>query len=146
MGKKNIPDLHGRLHRQTTSDPVAGANWTQTVPTNRRWQILTVRYQLITDITAPLRRTYLAASAGATETYRIPSASTQAASLTNNYLWMVGTIREAAAINLFSFQLMPPNIILPEGSTIQSATDNLAPGDQYDSIFIYVMEWIEQIA
>lgn len=132
----------GMLRSITGTDPAAGAEISETVPTGARWRLHSLVVTLVTDATVATRvpRLFLDSGSGIYAKYNGPS--TQAASLTVAY--QTGNLGEAVTGSGSAAHLpMPSDTRLAAGYTIDSATVNLQAGDNYGAPVMLVEEWLE---
>jgi hypothetical protein len=133
----------GVIRSITGTNPAAGAEVSETVPTNARWRPIAVRLTLVTDATVSSRVVTVTLDDGATVYLQVPSAVAQTASLTNSYnlgadMIQIGAITTAILIPL------PAELYMPAGHRIRSLTTNLQAGDNYGAPQLLVEEWIEE--
>lgn len=129
----------GTLKVVSGSDPAAGAEVSDTVPAGKAWRVISVLVALVTSATVATRRTHLVIDDGTTTFYRRGSNATQAASLTQNYLFC-GEGPEASARGTFVADPLP-QIDLPAGARIKTVTENIQAGDDYGAPQYYVEEY-----
>lgn len=132
----------GVIRSITGTDPAAGAEWSETVPTNARWRLINVRAALVTDATVANRIPAITIDDGTTIVFAMPSHANQAASLTFTYHGF------AAATNGFASGLtiavpIPPDLVILPGWRVRSVTSALQAGDNWGAPQLWVEEWIE---
>jgi hypothetical protein len=124
------------------ADPAAGAEFSETVPTNARWRLLGVDVALVTDATAANRTQRLIIDDGATIVAEITPAVAQTATLTWRYSYARNVQRGVdPGGTLINAPL--PDAWLMGGYRVRSATTNLQAGDNYGAPQLWVEEWIE---
>jgi len=133
----------GLLRSITGTDPAAGVNIIETVPTNARWQLHLMRAVLVTDITAVDRRGDFVLDDGATTLFLLFGATTQAASLTYTYQ-LAEYEYIPAVVGTYVQYSLPSFGKLLQGWRIRIATDNLQAGDNWGAPQLEVEEWIEE--
>jgi hypothetical protein len=135
-------DGAGALRSVTGTNPAAGAEVSETVPTGARWRLRGLRAQLVTDATVATRRVHLVVDDGTNTLIDQALADTQTASLTRNYnLAPYQYAPAAAAAEIYG--PLPGDLVLRPGWRVRTATDNLAVGDNWGAPQLYVEEWQE---
>ena len=117
--------------------PVAGAEWTWTGPTDRLLSLSTVYGKLVSSTTAGVRRPSLVIkNRNDTVLARIDATATQGATKTHHWTWAKGvTNTVATTVGL----LLPlPDIMLPGASTISVTTVAIAATDQWETVALLV--------
>jgi hypothetical protein len=132
----------GCIRRVEGSNPAAGAEFLETVPTNARWRLLGVKVDLVTDATAANRELVLTLDDGANVLAEIPAGVNHTASQNRTYSFFIGAQRGAGATALVVNNALP-DAMLMGGYRIQSETRNLQAGDDYGAPRLWVEEWIE---
>jgi hypothetical protein len=132
----------GALRSLAGSDPAAGAEIAETVPTGARWRLQSLRAALVTDATAANREVAIAFDDGTNTYAEAHSGVNQAASLTRQYTAAIAGIRGAAATGT-GILLAIPAVILPAGHRIRTSTTNLQAGDNWGAPRLLVEEWLE---
>lgn len=127
----------------TGTDPAAGSEIVETVPTNARWRLYGIRFTLVTDATVATRRVTLNVDDGATVGLQLWNANGQTAGLTFLYeSHQVG--HQAAAVSSREFIPLAAAIDLFQGWRILTSTVNIQAGDNYGAPILYVEEWLEE--
>jgi hypothetical protein len=134
-------DGRGFLRSFTGTDPAAGVEISETVPTGARWRLVSMSFTFTTDATVANRfpvitlddgaLVYCSSSVGAAVT------ATQAARISAGAFGTVNT----ATVTGFLIPL-PPDVILPAGHRIRTATVSFQAGDNYAAPQLLVEEWI----
>lgn len=120
----------GALRSVTGTDPAAGAEISETVPTSTRWRVRALSCQLVTDATAANREVSLVIDDGATTIFTSPAGFTHTASLTRRYSAApIGA--QTAPTQGTDRQIVIPDLELPAGARIRTVTTNLQAGDNY---------------
>lgn len=132
----------GVIRSITGTDPAAGAEISETVPTNARWQLLAIRFTLVTDATVANRRPNLQIDDGTTELARSTLQNDATAGATFHYSYQIGVQALAGAGNYFSAHIVS-RTYLSGGFRIRTATTNLQAGDNFGAPQLLVEEWIE---
>lgn len=133
----------GALRFIAGTDPAAGAEVSETVPTGARWKVKGVAVSLATDATATNRVPSLVFDNGTAVVAVSPIPAAITASLTVRCHWNHNSQLVGGIINSLYFQGMPMHIQLPAGSRIRTVTTNLQPGDNYAAPLLLVEEQIE---
>jgi hypothetical protein len=136
------PEGPGFTRLVTGTNPGAGIEIIETVPTNARWRLLSIAASLVTDATVTNRLPSLVLDDGASIYARIPAAAVQVASLTTLYTWAVGAVNNAVATSV-SAAPAPQGVMLMGGHRIRTLTANIAGGDDWGAPVYVVEEWIE---
>lgn len=136
-------DGAGFLQRIAVTTPAAGADWTQTVPTNARWRIRGVRATLTTSAAVANRNIALRILDGAGNVvFTMFGHQGIVASTGNVEDWSPGASTSTQTGNEF-YQALATDLQLFSGWVIQTGTQNLQAGDQWSAISLEVEEWIE---
>lgn len=138
----NPIDGPGRLRTVQGSNPAAGAEFIETVPTGARWQVLTVRAALVTDATVANRVVTFMFDDGTIDHWRTATAANQTASSSTTYIYGLGaTSVNQQGIIVMSAPASP--LVLPAGYRIRSNTSNLQAGDDWGAPILMIQEWLE---
>ncbi|MGB2711403.1 MAG: hypothetical protein WBC33_07785 [Conexibacter sp.] len=132
----------GLLRAVAGTDPGAGVEISQTVPTNTRWRYLAMRYQLVTDGTAANRWAIIVLDDGTNVYFQSEPTAAIVASTTRQFNIGNGTQRQALA-NADFMLTFPVDLRQPAGHRIRTATLNLQAGDNYAAPQLLVEEWLE---
>lgn len=125
------------------SNPAAGADWTVTVPTGARWQVQGVTATLATSATVATRvPQFEIRDAGGVLLYTQGGASVAAGVAASQFSWTGGVPQQAN--NQRAIEPLPDFCWLAQGMAIDTTTASIQVGDQWSSIRILVVEWIEQ--
>lgn len=139
----NTLDGGGALRSITGTTPAAGAEISETVPTNARWELLAFRFQNVTDANAGNRVVRLLIDDGTNIVAHSTSNVLQAASLTYTYGWIQGPMAgQVGQVNALAFGLMR-NALLGAGYRIRTIAATIQATDQYSLVQYLVREWIE---
>lgn len=124
------------------SNPAAGAEISEVVPTGARWRLLSLRASLVTSAAVANRLPILIFDNGATTFAVAPAAAVQTASLTVTYYWSVyGAL--SAGVSTFTNAMLPDYIVLMTGFRIKTATSALDGADDWGAPTYEIEEWIE---
>lgn len=130
-----------RIRSVTGSTPAAGAEISETVPTNVRWKILVFHGRLTTSVAVANRIPTFTIDDGANILFRSPNSSTQAASLAQQYSASPG-LNFLNDGNLLTIIPFPNEVFLATGFRIRTQTFSLQAADQWDQVQYLVQEWI----
>lgn len=134
-------DGAGVLRSITGTDPAAGVEISETVPAGARWRLLSLHTHLVTSATVANREVVFVFDDGATGYAEVPAGASQAATLTRQYSLTRGVQRFAVATSDV-LSVPAPDILLPAGHRIRTATANLQAGDDFTAPQLLVEEWI----
>lgn len=134
----------GQLRSIAGTDPAAGVEISETVPTNARWRLLAIRYALVTDSTVATRTSRIILDDGATIYHVAEFGATQAASATVNYGGAVHTAYKDSSIPTNNIMIPLPDLWLFQGHRIRTITNNLQAGDNHGAPQLLVEELIEE--
>lgn len=137
-------DGAGRLRSITGTDPAAGTQILETVPTNARWKLKTLRILLTTNGTVANRRLIVIIDDGAIEIWRVRTPVDQTASTARNYLYSMGRQKDTAFVTDEIHLPLPDDLVLFQGWRVRTITDNMQAGDNYGPPQLLVEEWIEE--
>jgi hypothetical protein len=133
----------GLLRSITGTDPAAGVEISETVPTNARWRLIAARFTFTTSVTVANRTVALVIDDGVNIYYAIVAPAAQAASVGIDY--NVGALGVQPALAFFNHWLpTPPDFLLLQGHRIRTVTQNLQVGDNFAAPQLFVEEWIEE--
>ncbi|MGH2626575.1 MAG: hypothetical protein ACRDHY_08000, partial [Anaerolineales bacterium] len=127
----------------TGTNPAAGVEISETVPTGARWALLTVAWSLVTSAAAGTRRSILVFVLAGTGYWRSPSPQSQGAGLTQNYFWSVGLPHETVLLASTPVGGLQPGQNLPETLQFVSVTENFDAADNYGAPVFTLHEWLE---
>lgn len=132
----------GMVRSIAGTNPAAGAEVSETVPTGRRWLLHSVRLTLVTDATATNRRVNVVIDDGVNTIMRIPSPTAQSANTTINYSFVnVGHAGFQGDSELCIHAPWP--LWLLEDWRIRTLTDNMGAGDNYAAPQLAVEELLD---
>ena len=121
------------------SDPAAGAEWSETVPTGKVWKLLAVRAALVTSAVAGNRRVSIVIDDGTNIIFAARDESVQAASLTHTYY---GTLAEARAVaDTDHYVQIPDGLWLAAGYRVRSSTTLIDVGDNWGAPVFTIEEF-----
>lgn len=132
----------GILRSIAGTDPAAGVEISETVPTGARWRLHGLVVPLVTNATAANRLVQVVVDDGTTIFNRFPAVAVQAASLTVQYsAAALGAASVAAGAD--NIILLPTPLDLLQGWRVRTVTTNLQAGDNFGAPQLRVEEWIE---
>lgn len=142
-GRQNLGvEGPGFLYSIALSNPAAGADWTQTVPTGARWRIRDITATLATSAAAGNRTPMLIWDDGANAFAQIGPSATEAPSSTTRWDW-IQTLPSLGNVVQGIQVFLPPDLILLAGWRLRTSTVNLGVADQWSGIRFLVEEWLE---
>lgn len=136
----NIPGP-GLYRVITGSTPSAGADISETVPANTRWELLAFRGLLTTSATVANRLTELTLDDGTTEYFRSGTSGQQAASIIGQHSFSQGFGLLNFDGNANWSQPLPPAVMLLPGHRIRTVTNNIQAADAWTAVRYQVREW-----
>jgi hypothetical protein len=132
----------GSLRAVQIANPAAGAEFSTAVPVGARWELVAITAQLVTAVAAANRAPAIQITDGAAHVLaNIPFVGTQAASLTQFYSAQEGGPAFQSGNN--NLTGLARNCKLLQGWTVGSLTTLIQAADQWQNIWLHVMEWIE---
>lgn len=139
----NSVDGRGLVRYITGTDPAAGAEISEEVPTFALWRVMGVSAQLVTDATVANRRPRLVLDdAGTRLLTESPATAAQAASLTRDYFWQQNMPHETNLTTTAIIAGVPTFAFLRPGDRIRTITENLQTGDNWGAPTLWIEEWI----
>jgi hypothetical protein len=132
----------GALRSITGTDPAAGAEISETVPTGARWRPLAMQFTLVTGITGTAQEVALVVDDGTAVYARVPVGTTQGASLTRRYAFFHSAPRNTLSQDV-TFNAPLPHVVLPAGHRLRTVTNDLGADDDYGAPQLLVEEWLE---
>lgn len=136
------PNAAGVVRAVVGSQPIAGAEMIEVVPTNARWRLFGVNVALVTDATAANREVVLTIDDGANILAEIPNGTNQVASTTRRYSF-ARNVQRASGATVLTHNNPVPDAILMGGYRIRTVTANIQATDLYGPARLWVEEWIE---
>lgn len=132
----------GAIRSIAGSNPAANTEIVETVPAGARWRLQSIRFALTTDATAANREVAITFDDGTTVYAEAHSGANQAASLTRQYTAARVGVRGAAATGT-GILIAIPDLVLPAGHRISTATTNRQATDDFGAPQLLVEEWLE---
>lgn len=146
----------GQIRTITGTNPAAGAEISETVPTNARWKLLSFTAVLVADGNASNRFANLVIDNGTTANRRagpMRQGVAQTASQTRTHIWSIGhgpMSRDADNItdtdSILVGYFMGDVGLLPPAARIRTITTGLLAGDNYAAPIFQVEEWVTQFS
>lgn len=135
-------DGQGMLRSVQGSDPAAGAEFSETVPTGARWRVSHIMVTLVTDGTAANRQVTLIIDDGTSGLTRSQLGLAMGATLTSPAIFGNWGFTTTGNSQAFVMPAILP-ITLPAAARIRTATLLLQAGDNFGPPQFLVEEWIE---
>lgn len=131
----------GLFRSITGTNPAAGAEITETVPTNALWRLYGLNVSFTADATVATRQAIFEITDGANAIVRTPSHVGMTAGL--GYRVQFGNYGTQNAITgSATYAVTPLDIRILAGYVIRTSTVSLQAGDDYGTPQYYVEEWI----
>jgi len=134
----------GLLRVISGTNPAAGNEVIEIVPTNARWRLLSLGVGFVTDATVASRQVRLRITDGTQEIALVPATASQAESTTRSYWFVAGYPNTPGLQSGVVYSFIPTDYFIPQGGTIETKTANLQAGDNYGTPILVVEEWIEE--
>lgn len=121
--------------------PGAGSEIVQVVPGGVMWEVLSLRYTLVTSaVVANRNSTLRLLDNDNVQVVRLNPAGSAAASTNNTFCWAAGLGQNSTLSVIASGLPVPPLVALP-GWTISTLTANIDAADAYSAVVLMVREW-----
>ena len=130
----------------TGTNPAAGGEISETVPTGARWTVWAIRATLVTGASGGSQAPRIAYDDGSTTFYEGHCHSLQGANISRTYHWSIAGPDIADVISSARNQSIPAGLWLPAGSRILTATANLGVDDDWGAPTLSVGELLEAAA
>jgi len=132
----------GWIRSVVGTNPAAGVEISETVPTSAHWRLVSFLYALATSATAANRYSSLKILDPSYVVVQIDPPALQPAS--TNHLYNYGpSLPSRPLVIRCHLSPLPENLVLRPGWVITTFTDDLQAGDDYSPPFLIVEEWIE---
>lgn len=133
----------GAIRTITGTNPAAGVDFSETVPTGARWEFLSIRAQLVTSAAAGTRNPLLNMATSGVEFVRSTPPIGFGPSITAECAWGAG-MPSVSQAGYNGFQSgTPVSLQLPAAATVSAATSGLDAGDNWGAPTYAVREWLE---
>ena len=142
--QEGFTEGEGLVLHVTGTNPAAGAEISETVPTNVKWILRSIAVVFDTDANAANRVPKLHIKDGAVKLHIFPGETAIVANDVKNVIWEGGLgtpSRESGADMVYP---MSPNMELFQGWVIATSTSALQVGDDYSAPAMVVEEWIQE--
>lgn len=133
----------GNIRAFTGTAPAVGAVISETVPTNARWKLRAIQTTLFTSAVAGARQVDVRITVGGFIVLECTSNVTQGPGTLAQYVFSLNPQRFAIADTEYE-QPLPPDLWLPQGSTIVVEARGMDAGDGFNAPHLYVEEWLEE--
>ena len=131
----------GHIRSITGTDPAAGAEILETVPTGALWQVHSVSVNFICDATVANRQPKIRFDDGSNFVFYGGFGANSVASENAQLCWAaVGAV--SASSNAGRLNQLPIDVRLPAGYRIRTATAAIQAGDDYGAPQLLVEEWM----
>jgi len=141
-GVQGSLDGAGALRSVTGTDPAAGAECSDTVPTGARWQLHAWNVQLVTSAVVANRAATIVIDDGANVLYQAGDGVVQTASTTIRHVFGEGVGFWGNPNGVF-LGTLPQKLQLLAGWRIRTITQAIDVGDNYGPPQLLVEEWME---
>lgn len=144
MDNYSEPLTNGLIQVITVPDPSAGANWSHLFANNFTYEIISVRFRLVTDSTVTTRNVGLQLVEVSNILLELMYVIGQPASDSVDWNFYHG----ATVVNNLGRALgtgpLPPRFTIHGNFILRSSIFNMVAGDQLSNIDIYHRRWINQ--
>lgn len=135
-------DGPGNIRSITGTNPAAGVEISETVPTGARWRLLVFKAALTTDATVANRGVRLIIDDGAATIFQGEPSELQTA--TQGLIWQAANgVQRATATLAVPTWAFPVTMMLLAGYRIATSVNNLQAGDDWGAPQLLVEEWLE---
>lgn len=124
------------------SNPAAGADWSQTVPTGARWRVESIVATLTTLVAVANRIPTFIVDDGVNVVFQVDVIAAEVASSAKVYCLTAGQTPATGAGSTISLPLPGP-LVMNGGWRIRTSTSGLQGTDQWSGISLNVEEWIQ---
>jgi len=132
----------GNLQSVTGTDPAAGVEISDAVPTNAKWKLRAIKFTLVTDATVITRTVSITLDDGTTVFLTLTSRTGQTATQTIGYNANTFGVIPADTATQFFF-VLPFDCWLFQTWNIKTVTVNLQAGDNFGAPVYIVEEFLE---
>lgn len=133
----------GRIRSIVGTDPAAGVEIAETVPTGARWRLRSFAFTLVASVAVANRTPVLTIDDGANVVWEVATNIAQTASQTAKYRAGVGV--PFTTFGALAYLLpLPGDFMLAAGWRIRTVTGALDGGDNYGPPVYTVEEWMEE--
>lgn len=131
----------GIIRQFTGTNPGAGAEILEAVPTGARWRLLGMRFKLVTDANVVVRVVRMTIDDGANVIVVSGPSTTQSENIAFDYHVSRSTVIPNNAADRFIN--MAADIFMMAGFRIRTSTGGIQAGDIFSEVQLLVEEWIE---
>lgn len=135
-------DGQGNIREITGSDPAAGAEISETVPTGARWRLISFSANLVTDATVANRQPLVLLDDGGVSFYRSGVNRNHVASTSIPYVWAAGNGVLGDSLGAV-LGFLPTTAMMQSGYRVRTATTAIVAGDNWGPPQLLVEEWLE---
>jgi len=135
----------GALRSITGTNPAAGVDIAETVPTGAVWRLLSFFARFVADATVMSRQPVLSFDDGTSDYFRTDTPQNQTASQTNDWVAAPGMERLTLFVNSRSWGT-PTDVRFRGGHRILITTGSIQAGDNWGAPQLWVEEWLEGAA
>lgn len=132
----------GFIRTYIGTQPAAGAEINETVPTGALWRFISIRNNLVTAVAVANRQVHVVFSQDTSGLARISSPVNQAASLGWVYDTHIGVQFYTPIDATEVYMPLPANLIVHAAGTHTTQTTNIQAADQWSAPVITIEEWI----
>lgn len=132
----------GLLRSIAGTNPAAGVEISEAVPTGARWRLRSLRAQLVASGVAANRRVHVVVDDGATVLFELAAADLVTAGLTRNFNCTADGYARATQDNEIYVPL-PLDVMMLQGWRVRTLTTAIDAGDNWGAPQLNVEEWIE---
>lgn len=132
----------GALRSITGTNPAAGAEISETVPTGARWHVISFHALLTSDATVVTRRIRFFLDDGTNNYYNVTAPTAHSFSTAWLYTW-ANTGMSSGNVSQEQLHTLPVDNRLAAGHRLRTVTVNLQAGDDWGAPQLYVEEWLE---
>jgi hypothetical protein len=133
----------GVIRTLNGTDPAAGSEIHEVVPTGARWQLIALGATLACSGVGGVRRPTLVLAPGGAQVGFCPSNYDAPAGLSTIYPWAVGMTFSARVGSVQQSAGLPTEPLLVAGSSIDTQTLGFDAGDNWNAPTMVVREWLE---
>lgn len=141
-GVRSPLDGGGAIRSITGAVPAAGAEISEAVPANARWEVLAFAATLVTAVAVANRRPLLRVDDGANEFVASPMGVDQVASTTFTYDWFPGAPVSTVAVSLRFTAPLPTGLAIGPAFRLRTLTSGIQGADQWSAPQYLVRERI----
>lgn len=142
-GLESTRDGKGYLRVVLGTNPAAGVQVQETVPSMAIWRLISMRVVYVTDATVANRNLNLTIDDGANVYFSLEHNTVATASATWLFTLAVGAT-DGYRSTFEMHNNLPDNLILPAGHRITINARNFTAGDDFAAPVMYVEEWLRR--